>query len=162
MTTKRKNTIAIVAVIVIWGYVGLKLNDYFQAEGQDIAYVPPAKNTIDMLFRKDTFDLKLDYPDPFLRSGRSRQTSAYTKPSAPSSTKPKAKTKPDPVTSWPTIAFNGTLKSNQSEEPRGILKVGDKSDWVRVGDYLGGVKVLTLSKNEIQLEFNGESKVFGK
>lgn len=160
MTTKRKNTIAIVVVLLIWGYVGLKLLDYFGAEDNAVVYEAPAENTLEVLFKKDTFDLYLNYEDPFLRTRpKARRTSSNAGKSIVGKKpgKPKPVEKPKP---WPEISFNGMIQRSGSNQPLGMLNIDTRSYLVRAGDYVSGVKVVSLSSGSVELEYNGETKRF--
>lgn len=165
MTTKRKNTIAIIVVLGIWGYVGLKMVDYFNADDQLVVNVIPQNSPLESLFKKDTFDLYLNYEDPFLRSRAKVKTnySRHKSHGSGSIIKKSAPVKPVEVKKpWPEIKFNGLMKSSNKNSALGIVNIGAQSHLVRVGDFVSGLKILAISANNIQVDFNGEVKDFGK
>jgi len=165
MTTKRKNTIAIIAVLCIWGYVALKMLDYFNAEDQTIVNVIPQNSPLESLFKKDTFNLYLNYEDPFLRSRAKAKSnySAHKSHGGGSIIKKTQTVKPiEVVKPWPPIKFNGLMKSSNSNSALGIINIGSQSHLVRVGDFVSGLKILSITANNIQVDFNGEVKGFGK
>ena len=163
MTTKKKNIIAVVIVLLIWGYVGLKMMDYFKADGEAYVSSIPQDNMLESLFKKDTFNLYLNYEDPFLRSRpKVKKTYSSTGGGLSHNRKklpPKPIDKPKP---WPEVKFNGLMQSSKSKEPLGLLNVGTRSYLIRTGDFVSGVKVISFTNNEIQLDFNGEIKAFSK
>lgn len=166
MTTKRKNTIAIIVVLCIWGYVAVKMLDYFNAEEQSVVNIIPQDSPLESLFKKDTFDLYLNYEDPFLRSRAKvkRNYSNHISHGGGSSIIKKAAiVKPiEVIKPWPEIKFNGLMKSSNGSSTLGIVNIGTQSHLVRVGDFVSGLKVLSISANNIRVDFNGEVKDIGK
>ena len=159
MTTKRKNTIAIIVVAIIWGYVGLQMLDYFEEE-ENISVTGDKIESINIGIEiKDTFQLYLNYADPFLRKSPKRLIDRS--PVVTNSITPRAnQSKEVPaVKTWPEIQYFGSMQSNTL---LGMLTIGNRNHLVKEGDIAAGCKVEQITAHNIRLTFDGTTKIFDK
>ena len=106
---------------------------------------------------RDTFLIVADYRDPFLGTKRrvTGQKTNYKSRTSNNTVASKGK-------NWPAIAYNGMIKNNNSNKRVGIVKIDGKEYLVKSGDVLGEVKVIKITKQEIKVRFQRESKTITK
>lgn len=150
------------AVLSIWGFLGWKL---YAAMREDPAAVHVQSNdsinySVEHLV-PDTYQLLLDYPDPFLGSGKVVTTS--NRSTAPASTPP-VHVEPAiaPATTWPEIRYAGLVKSPKDGKTVGFISVDNVSFFVKDGDALGNVLVGRIWKDSVLLTMGKEKKVVKK
>lgn len=109
----------------------------------------------------DTYQLLLDYPDPFLAASKP----APKNPLIGNSQTPKQsipKTEPAAPTPWPEIRYAGLVKSPKDGKVVGFLTVDGISHFVKNGDAIGLVSVKTIWKDSILVVFGKESEIIRK
>lgn len=162
MNKKTKTIVLIVVAILVWGYSALEWVEYYQAS-EDLTVIEtfvakPQVNSL-KLKPKEKLKLKLDYRDPFLNNSK-RSTSAmqYSLNQNRVSFNTKKVNEKEPVEvkiSWPNIVFSGVVNNKL-----GLLKIDSKDFIVKEGEIKEGVKINSISKDIIKVEFQGEIKEF--
>ena len=73
-----KNTFALVAVIVIWGYVMKTKFGFFNSDSDDTIVSVQESYFLPKKYTKDTFQLELAIRDPFLGGKKFVQSNSYS------------------------------------------------------------------------------------
>jgi len=147
-------------VILVWGFVLYQLfGSFFSTPNYATEELKRVVNITEI--KKDTFLILADYRDPFL-GGKTRRKSRSSngvsqKRSGTWKTK-NIKTE----NAWPIVIYNGMIKNNNSDRRVGILNVGGKEYLVKENDIIGGVTVLSINKNTVNIRFKKEKKTITK
>lgn len=156
--------IMLLAVIGIWGYVGYS---FFAGEGpteeiytDNFSLPKTHKVKIDI-----TQKLRLDYPDPFLKSDVNPAPVKSNPTTVVKKTIVKKETPPVIVSNftWPSISYRGLIK-NQShpEKVLGLIMINGQERIVRNGEKVDDLVVMNITKTNVELVHEKEKKVFGK
>lgn len=162
MKTKKTAWILLPAVLSIWGFLGWKL----YAAMKDDAPLTADSNTFSIAPEEnqvvpDTYQLLLDYPDPFLAAAKP----APKKSSATNSKNPKQVLQnPEPVAAipWPKIQYSGLVKSPKDGKMVGFLSVDGISNFVKNGDVIRTVTVVKIWNDSVQMKMGKEMRVVKK
>jgi hypothetical protein len=142
---KKITYLLIVLVGLIWGVVFYKIYSNFGGNRQMKNNTPSKVAAIETEKSDSIFPLTLNYPDPFLK-GMGQPTGIPVK------------NKDKPKVNWPLIEYRGLLTNNIKKESTGLLKVQNSNLLVKQGKVYSGVKVRTMMKDSIFLEYLSEVK----
>lgn len=165
MKNRKTAWILLPGVLLIWGFLGWKLyaainsNDEVTAVASDTLPVNQVQAAV-----PDTYQLLLDYPDPFLGSKLPTSTN-YRTSDKHSTTSPKETPHIPEITvaaSWPDVAYSGLVFSQSEGKMLGFLTIDGKSNFVQNGDVIGEVVVKKLWKDSVSITWNKQTRVFRK
>lgn len=143
MKNKKSLYILLPLVIIIWGSVFWKLFWGTQSNvlQQPKTIINEAKG-IEM--RKESFELSLNYDDPFLRaSGGNKPASKNEIPNLPQNV--------NRVVSWPKLEYHGLIKSHSTDKTVGMLNLNGKKYLVHLEDEVQGIFVVAIFPDSIVL-----------
>lgn len=164
MKTRQKNIIAIVAVLLIWGYAGLKFFDFMDASAEEEMMVDLPRTNQAIQYQNKQYTLQLDYTDPFLkRKPRRRAASTTTNTTRPTNSRPTNNPNvntPPATVKWPSVVCNGKMKSEGSKDYRVLIQIDGQSFILKKGDIAKGCQLLNVMDKSIELQYNGETKTF--
>ena len=146
-------------VILVWGFVFFQLFGSFFTSPN---YAKEKENTIISIeeVKKDTFLIVADYRDPFLGNrAQSKKIGNSNNQARKISRKIAAKKSDKP---WPSLAYNGMIKNNNSKRRVGIIKLNGKEYLIKEKDIVEDVTILNISKNFVKLRFQREIKTITK
>jgi len=154
----------LVVVGVVWYQVFMRVKSNFEVE-EGI----PAHNETSMvkqrISKRDAFQLKADYRDPFTG------TLASDAPELPAITDPlmnpipaPPKPKPEPVyVQWPSIRYYGLVRKTTSANPRTLLSIDGYFYKVTQGEnVLDDIYILKVTRDYVQIRYRKEVKTFNK
>lgn len=155
--------IMIPLVILVWGVVFSQLYAYIFSEPMLAKQEVEQEVNIDEI-KEDTFSIVAAYRDPFLgKKLKSYRKNNNTQPSSNSTNRSNNKKKVNaPEKPWPSIAYQGMIKNNNSERKVGIVKVNGKEHLVRFGDVIDEITFLSIEKQIIKVRFQKEVKTITK
>lgn len=159
MNKKTLNIILLVFMTIIWGLVGRRLFLNANATAPDVVTAQVQPTTTYKAIAKDTFSLEHLDRDPFLGVVRNYTvtTTKSTKKGNPVPTK-----KGPPGIKWPTVNYYGLVKKASSKQPLALLKINNKTHYVKARDVIEEVKILTVTRDSIALQFRKEKKYIKK
>jgi len=131
-------------VIVIWGMLFLKIYSNFGHKKQVFKNNVQKLNAIKDDERDSIFTLVLNYPDPFLK-GTERKPDLTILSSV-------EKNSSISVVNWPVIEYRGFMGKN-NDDGTGLLKIGESNLLVKHGQVYSGVKICSITKDSISVEF---------
>jgi hypothetical protein len=151
MLKNKKITYLLIALVaLIWGLIFYKVYSKFGGENLVEKSFPHAVVKFENGQRDSVFTLLLDYPDPFLK-GPGQQSDIPNTESVKVAIIP-------PVVNWPSIEYRGLLTDNSKNESTGLLKILNSNLLVKKGKVYSAVKIQTISRDSILLEYQNESR----
>jgi cytoskeletal protein RodZ len=163
MKSKTSLWILIPAVLGIWGAIGW--NVYSAMNGDEdnttVKTVESSQQT-ESKVAPDTFELLLDYPDPFNNETQKQKSTSplihNTNNHQYTATAPAVKEEAQ----WPTIIYSGLVKQPATGKMLGFLSVNGESYFVKEGDEVGGVRVEKITGGSVQLGWKKSVREFSK
>jgi hypothetical protein len=171
---KKLQYVLLALVVFIWGtliYNFMSWNGNEEYLVSDDYAVLPIK--VNQEAQRDTFDILLDWSDPFKvgRSGRSKSSKSSSSSSVNTSPK-KGYTRPAPPpipgskadkkkAVFPKVVYQG-YSINDSQITRVRVKVGAKTRTLKLGQTYEKMTLVSMAKDSISLVFGEERKVFLK
>lgn len=150
LKNKKVIYLLIALVALIWGLIFYKIYSNFGGTKQVEKNSPLSVIKAETLQGDSIFTLSLDYPDPFLKGpGPSADTPILA------SVKNRINSQ---VVNWPLLEYRGLLNSNGKNESTGLLKVQSSNFLVKHGIVYSGIKIRTITKDSIQLEYQKVSR----
>jgi len=174
MKNKKTLYFLIPAVALIWGLIAFKIFTYSD-ETEFIENVQIVSSNKTYTIETDTFELSLDYPDPFLKS---TNTVKYYK-TKNSQTKQKQNNRTNRGTTknnqsqnqqehknteikWPQIKYDGLITNNSSGTVTGVLIINGETKLIQPGTIINGISIQDLSEQEVVLKLQNDIKSFYK
>ncbi len=150
----------IVGVVLIWGYIAFKAISLLKnplplktSNRNTISDASPVKSP-------DTFNLLLNYEDPFLKS----TTSTYRKFTKNTSNKRPRKAAPFKSQkvniSWPQIVYKGIITNNNSDKVTIMLTINKRNHILYRGSEVEYIKVLQITKDSVKLNYKNDIKYY--
>ncbi len=167
MNKKSWTRILIVIVAGLWGYnIYRTIENYQMKTESDKGRERIPMSFAPVMFNKDTFELSLPDPDPFLKeqsTWKSTVTSSSTTHPQNVVPTPVIQTNPLPISvPWPKINYYGFLRNHEQDHKLCMLKVDGKNYRLATGAVQDNIKVIQAYKDSVIIEFNGSVKTFSK
>lgn len=160
MKNKKVTYAAAVLLVGIWGTVFYKI---FSNPSSDFDLVPPKDEfvfKVDSDFvEKPKFDLRINYPDPFLKDAPKEKTEELgfqTTGETKKKQQNKSVVKKVKKVIWPNIDYLGYV-DNQAN-----LRVNNRSYLLSEGDSIVGVHLVSINKDSVQVKYQKEFKYYSK
>lgn len=159
MTIKKIYYVGIrVLVVVIYAALLVKIFGVFKTDQNDNLQETHEKpsNIASEVYKKKAYQLDIKNDNPFLES--TKQAKKVVENIDQVKTKRKlAKSK---TTLWPSIAYYGFVKSNDSKNKRVVVKINSKIYKKREHDKVSDILILKAYKDSLKVKFNNEIKTF--
>ncbi|MDP1801734.1 MAG: hypothetical protein Q8L81_10300 [Bacteroidota bacterium] len=149
--------------LFVWGYLGFKLYTTFN-DSNDLPTFSESNPILNKKRNTDTLNyvLKLDYDDPFLKSGPKNQNSSTqngsTRLNGNSVNKKKENKIAKPITPALEIKYLGIVQNKNSGATTALISINGVSQIVKTGQSINGVTFKTIDKNQI-IAFAGKEKI---
>lgn len=143
--------------LVVWGMIIYKIFFWTNAPQELIAFVPntPVKKSTVTL--SDTFELKLNYPDPFLKNEKRRFSTNVQTTKKTTATNPK---KPAETVNFPALKYNGLIKKQENE--LAIITINGSSHFMKTGETANEVKLIRIYNDSIIVSFQNKKRTITK
>jgi len=158
---KQTTYLLICAVLLVWGIIVYRVF-FNQVEEERAGIIASGKTNPEpydkYLVTNDTFQLALDYRDPFL--GKAVNVVSTEKNSMPNQVFPAIPT-PKPIASalhWETIRYSGYITNPVTKKMVAILTVNGIERMTAEGESFQGVKLLKNKKDSILVSWMGKQK----
>ncbi len=152
LKSKKSLYVLIPLTLVIWGTVVYKVYTGLNPE------LPPVEQFDASRFResvnqKDTLvELKLPEYDPFLG------TSYRKEPVVPK----KIKVVQQDQFQWPKVIYLGTVAEKKNKQKVAAIEINGRRQTVERGDLVDSLKIVSISKESLKVQYKGRSKIFKK
>ena len=114
--------------------------------------------------KDEQFDLLLNYADPFFKKTRRKKAPVQKKVIVKkrSIRQKKPEKKPEKIIVWPTIKYQGIMKSSNSAKKTALVTIDNRVALVKDLQEVDNIKVLQIFQDSIQLKYEDEIKSFYK
>lgn len=150
LKNKKITYLLIVLVALIWGLIFYKIYSKFAGKKQVERILSHSVVRVENGEHDSVFTLSLDYPDPFLK-GVVQSSDATLMRTAINTSNIK-------VVNWPIIEYRGLLTNSNRNESTGLLRVQSIDHLVKQGKVYAAIKIRTITKDSIFLEYQNESR----
>ena len=151
------NKILIVALTLIWGFVGYSFFWPKSANVDPLTTNNAAITPKEITSKKDAFELLPLERDPYLNA----RTSPIKKALKIPKDRPRSNSK-NTKTVWPNIAFFGFVKNNNQSAPLVLLKINNQLKRLRQGEKYEEITVQRVYKDSVHIKIGKETKNFIK
>lgn len=163
---KNKSLIYILIPLVafVWYKVFMRIKSNLEPEP---VLVSNSANTLEKLYlKRDTFELKADYRDPFTDK-TPIPSGGFQMPAQTSGSNPAPKREPKPKVdrsiAWYPIKYYGLVKKAGSKDALAVLNVDREQFFLRKGqEVFDGYKLEQITKDSVLIRYRGEKKYFRK
>ncbi len=143
-------------VLGIWGLIAFRIFKAVEGNNTPSYVSAPTPVFNEEVEKRDTYELKLNYRDPFLRK-------LYQPPAAKTAEKkPKKVTVKKTVTKiplkWPELNYKGTITKSDSRELLCIVEINRQVFFLRRNEIQGDVKLLEIYEDSVRVSYRGKEK----
>lgn len=166
MKNKKTAWILLPAVLAIWGFLGWKVYAAMTVDEPMVVFNPEVNDELEKeKLIPDTYQLLLDYNDPFLKGenpNKHVKQPIVNGPPKNANTEPKKQPQPPAQKSWPEIRYSGLVKSPKDGKMVGFLSINGTSHFVKPGEVIGEVTVREIWKDSVKVVMGKESRFVRK
>ena len=148
MSKNQKTYLLLLAVVIIWGAVGLQIYNYANPDEPEPDVLVAQKFVPKVVDKTESYSIQPDYRDPFFGK-------LYKKP-VPKPTRKKVKSKPPVV--FPNIAYNGVIKAGKKRTY--LITIGTSQVIFAPKQVIKGVELVRGNDTEVTLKYQGEKRKF--
>jgi hypothetical protein len=164
---KKTNIILIASLLLIWGSVIYRVVTYKKENHYTPSNINQQQNTPGKTKFVDTFNLLLNYPDPFLTSSPTppitQRTSTSKNTYKVQNTQRTTITQPNEhITSekFPDIIYSSYVEKDGNLTA--IIQMNGKKYLIEETGEISDVKILSISKEHIKIKWKSEQKLIRK
>lgn len=159
MKSKALIYILIPVVGFIWYKVFFRIKSKIVGDNTEI--VQPNRSLQEFeAAQRDTFDLELDYRDPFGEVKRKVKTESIAS-NSPSI--PVVNRNPRPVMHWPSILYKGRVKHTSNNKQHALIEIDGFLHRMRLGESVyDGIVVKGIGRDSIVIRYKKQTKTFWK
>lgn len=166
MSKKLKQIALLTFVVLIWGKVAVDFFSYSEGGPDYIIKPKSVTETPTVLQEKFSYELNLDYRDPFIGKSmqRKKRTSNQStpRPKPVVSSIPKTPVVKAPKVKWPLVVSLGGVSNTNGNSSSVILKVNGQESIISLGDSISGVSLVELTRDSVTLSYMNEYKTLLK
>jgi len=159
-----KNVIALLAVLLVWGYLMKSKFGFFETQDEYNSYSEYSITPLMKQYNKDTFELKLTTKDPFL-GGKNFKVKSNSNLKTNLQPSLHSKNKVTPVVSkkrWPNIAYFGYVKNRTKGKQACLVQINGSTSKMFLNSKNNEVVLNAIYKDSIKVGFNDEVKIIVK
>lgn len=145
--------------LFIWSYLGFKIYDML-SEKNEVSEFSDTKTSIPEKTNTDTnsYNLKLNYEDPFLKSQPKATTILHAQKTNVSNVKKQLQAKSNLPVPAPQIVYLGLVQNKTSGNTTALISINGVSQLIKPGQLVNGILFKTLQKNQL-IAFVGKEKI---
>ena len=145
-------------VLLIWGYaiyalIGVSGGDKIVSASTFAIEMPD-----DLQLSADSFELNLNYKDPFLKGVKYKSESMKNNDSQVSNTNEPKSNKVIQQTTWPKLIYKGTIKNKASNKLIAILEINGNEALLKEGEKYLEVDLMKILQDSVYLAYQNERK----
>lgn len=157
----RKKIALIVAVGFIWCFVAFRIYRIVRPNSPETTVAISESSPLTPV-KNNTYKLKLEYPDPFLKKDSYNKQGALQGKKKTTSRVPSIKQSTQNGVLWPSITYYGNISNNKETKVTGIIKIDGKKYLLDEGDVVGDVQIKKVYKDSVLIGFNKQDKFIVK
>ena len=160
MKNKKLIYILLPLTAIIWGMIVYRIFFDTNAQEESSLFVQNKSTQNRAVAPPDTFELLLNYPDPFLKHERrvipNTDVSTTKKEAEP---KPQ---KPAEVVNWPAIKYGGLVRQVNQENELAIVTINGSSQLMKTGETVNDIKLIKIYNDSIIVSFQTQKRTIKK
>ncbi|MCF8457036.1 MAG: hypothetical protein K9H62_13990 [Bacteroidales bacterium] len=164
MKNKKSIYILLPIVVIVWGLVFYQIYNFLNRDSEDKGFDMPVFNTQQQeKLINDTFNLILDYPDPFIkRQDLPSSVSIEQKENKANRSGSKKLNRKLPEKKELEIAYKGFIRSKENNSRLEILVIDGKPYFAKkqIEDF--GIKIESVWNDSIQISFDNKKRILKK
>jgi hypothetical protein len=141
----------------VWGMIVYKVFFRTNAPEDPVAFVPNKTIKKSAATLPDTFELYLNYADPFLKNEK------RVIPTNPPATKKAVGAKPRKsvvTVNFPAVKYDGLIKKQENE--LAIVSINGSSHFMKTGETANEVKLIRICNDSIIVSFQNQKRTIKK
>lgn len=148
------------AVLLIWGLLGWKIYAAMKDDAPTPLVADAPAVSVTQRTIPDTYQLLLDYPDPFLTTKKTPVRNVASPQPRSTPVPPANNTPPIPSPTWPELHYAGLVQSHGKTV--GFLSVNGESHFVKANDVIADISVQKIWKDSVLVVRGKEKRVVRK
>ena len=162
MKNKKTAWMLLPAVLLIWGLLGWKIYAAMKDDpSPPFVATSPDPSAPKHVTVPDSYQLLLDYPDPFLTAKKTPVRNVSPSSPKPGNTSTPKVTAPIAPAVWPELRYAGLVQSKDGKT-LGFLTVNGASHFVKTNDIIGEITVQKIWKDSVLVVRGKEKNVVRK
>lgn len=171
MKNKKLKYVLIPLVIIVWGLIFYKVFSYSNDDEPILVVSQNTNIKTEVIQEKDSFELSLQYADPFLKKNKAIRSRDY-----PASVQSENNTiqgarinarnnrrKPIPPSFKATeISYGGEIINDNSKHITAVIRVAGNNKLLSDGDITGQVEILRIFNDSIHVVDQGKERTIFK
>jgi len=145
--------------LFIWGMIVYKIVFDTNTQEENTSFVQNANRKKTAAVPPDTFELLLNYPDPFLKDERRKVT---TPSNSPISAPPKTDKKAEQTVNWPKLKYEGSVRHVKEGVTLAIVNINGTSKFMKAGETVDNVKLIQIYNDSITVNFQTQKRTVKK
>lgn len=152
MKNKKNIYILLPLVLFVWGAVLYQVFSFTKSDEVTSIDNPEFNIKPLKISQRKSFDININYRDPFLGKMYAAQTASKTKAN-PSRTKKEVKPKETLV--WPTILYKGLISDTKEKSKIFMLVIDNKNYYMKIGDTENEILLKSGDKESVYVKYKG-------
>jgi hypothetical protein len=138
-----------------------KIFFYTNTQEENTSFVQSAGGQKTTAVPLDTFELLLNYPDPFLKNEKRKVTTpSDNQTSAP--TKKTDKSAEQVTVNWPKLKYEGSVKQVKEGVTLAIVNINGTSKFMKIGETVDNIKLIQIYNDSIIVNFQTQKRTIKK
>lgn len=160
MKNKKLVYLLLFLTVVVWGMIFYRIFNYVNENSTPELSMKTKKISTDTAgVYMDTFNLILNYRDPFLGSNTIQRNDEGKKTnSVITAKKQDTKEVKSSTAKWPVLSYGGIVKNEGTKNMVIILNINGKSHLMKPGEVIKDCELLNVYRDSATVRFNGETK----
>lgn len=156
MKNKKNIYILLPLVLLVWGAVLFQLfsftnpDEVSAPDNPEFTFKPMKVN------KRESFNINVNYRDPFLGKMYANETNA--KPKKTHSVSPKTFKQPEALV-WPKITYKGSIADSKGKNTIYMLIIDGKNYYMKIGDTENDVFLKSGDKESVYVKYKGNLNI---
>lgn len=152
MKNKKNIYILLPLVLFVWGAVLYQVFSFTKSD-EIVTSINPEFNVKPLkISQRESFDINVNYRDPFLGKMYAAQTVSKVKTGI---SKTKKESKPKETLVWPTILYKGMVSDSKEKNKIFMLIIDNKNYYMKIGDTENEIFLKSGDKESIYVKYKG-------
>jgi len=156
MKNKKSIYILLPLVLLVWGAVLFQVFSFTKSD--EIIPITNSEFTIKPLKinQRQSFDININYRDPFLGKAYVAQNTAVVKVNHTKSAKV---VKPKETLVWPTILYKGMISDTKAKNTIFMLIIDNKNYYMKIGETENEILLKSGDKESVYVKYKGNLNI---
>lgn len=152
MKNKKNIYILFPLVLFVWGAVLYQVFSFTKSD-EIVTSINPEFNVKPLkINQRESFDINVNYRDPFLGKMYAAQTVSTIKTGI---SKTKKESKPKEILVWPIILYKGMVSDSKEKNKIFMLIIDNKNYYMKIGDTENEIFLKSGDKESVYVKYKG-------